>query len=140
MSNSPIRIVLVDDHKIVRDSWRLLLENNPRFNIIADFDNGRDAIQHAKDHVPDIMLLDINMAPLNGFDVTETVTRNSPAVKIIALSVNNQPRYAVRMLALGAKGYLTKTSSLEEINHAILEVHRGETYVCNEIRPHMPGE
>jgi DNA-binding NarL/FixJ family response regulator len=139
MSSSPIRIVLVDDHKIVRDSWRIVLENNPQFSVIADCDNGHDAIRHAEVHNPDIMIVDINMSPVNGFDVTETVVRNNPHIKVIALSVNNQPRYADRMMALGAKGYLTKTSSLEEINHGIMEVFRGATYICQEIRQNMNG-
>jgi two-component system, NarL family, invasion response regulator UvrY len=139
MSNAPIRIILVDDHKLVRQSWKMLLESNPRFQIIADFDNGESAIKDARQSVPDIMLVDINMSPVNGFAVTERVMETTPSIKIIGLSVNNQPKYAVKMMALGAKGYLTKTSSLEEINHGIMEVHRGELYICEEVRKNMPS-
>jgi two-component system, NarL family, invasion response regulator UvrY len=138
MSNSPIRIILVDDHKLVRQSWKMLLENNPRFQIIADFDNGESAIKEARQLVPDIMLVDINMTPVNGFAVTERIMETTPSIKIIGLSVNNQPKYAIKMMGLGAKGYLTKTSSLEEINHGIMKVHKGELYICEEVRKNMP--
>jgi two-component system, NarL family, invasion response regulator UvrY len=139
MSNEPIRIMLVDDHKIVRKSWKSLLENNPRFTVIADCDNGQSAIEQAEQLIPDIMLVDINMSPLNGFAVTERIMETTPSIKIIGLSVNNQPKYAVRMVELGARGYLTKTSSLEEINHGIMEVHRGEFYICEEVTRNMPA-
>lgn len=139
MNNDPIRIILVDDHKIVRESWKTLLENNPRFRIIADCGNGEAAIQYAQELVPDIMLVDINMSPLNGFTVTERVLETTPSIKIIGLSVNNQPKYAIKMIELGAKGYLTKTSSLEEINRGILQVYNGEFYICEEIRRYMPS-
>ena len=139
MNKEPIRIMLVDDHKIVRKSWKNLLENNPRFQVIADCDNGQTAIEQAEELIPDIMLVDINMSPLNGFTVTERVLETNPAIKIIGLSVNNQPKYAIKMVELGARGYLTKTSSLEEINHGILEVHKGEFYICEEVTRNMPA-
>lgn len=133
-----IRIILVDDHKLVRKSWKTLLENNPRFQVVADCDNGHSAIEQAEEFVPDIMLIDINMSPLNGFMVTERVLEKNPRIKIIGLSVNNQAKYANKMVALGARGYLTKTSPLDEINHGILEVHDGNLYICEEVKKHMP--
>lgn len=138
MNNAPIRIILVDDHKIVRDTWKSLLGFNPLFTVVADCDNGHCAIEKAKELLPDIMLVDINMSPLNGFDVTEMLKEAVPSVKVIGLSVNNQPRYALQMVKLGAKGYFTKTSPLEEIHHGILEVHKGECYICEEVKKHMP--
>lgn len=138
MSNDPIRIILVDDHKLVRESWKILLESNPRFRVIADYENGHSAIEDAERLTPDVMLVDINMSPMNGFTVTEQILELLPSIKIIGLSVNNQPKYAVRMIELGARGYLTKTSPLEEINHGILEVYSGEFYICDEVRRQMP--
>ena len=140
MPTGLIRIMLVDDHRIVRESWKLLLENNPRFQIIAECDNGQQAIHKAIELLPDIILVDVNMSPHNGFMVTESVARSAPSVRVIGLSVNNQPKYATKMLELGARGYLTKTSSLEEINHGIMEVYRGEVYICHEVKSKMkPG-
>ncbi|MEO7983674.1 MAG: response regulator transcription factor [Bacteroidota bacterium] len=138
MNNDPIRIMLVDDHKIVRKSWKSLLENNPRFQVVADCENGQEAIETAAELLPDIILVDINMTPLNGFAVAERVIEKSPSIKVIGLSVNNQPKYAAKMIGLGARGYLTKTSSLEEINHGILEVYRGQVYICKEVTKDMP--
>jgi len=138
MSNKKIRIILVDDHEIVRQSWKMLLENNPLFEVIADCDTGFDAIRLARELVPDILLVDINMSPLSGFAVTERVVEAVPTVKIIGLSVSDQPKYATRMLELGAKGYLTKTSSLEEINQGILEVYQGGQFICEEVARNMP--
>ena len=137
MSSTQIRIILVDDHKMIRESWRSLLENNSLFKVIADCDNGLSAIGQAKELIPDIMLVDINMTPENGFDVARQLARELPAIKVIGLSVNNQPKYAVRMIELGAKGYLTKTSSLEEITHGITEVYKGNNYICEEVRKNM---
>lgn len=140
MLNERIRIMLVDDHKIVRESWKLLLQHHPQFEIVGESDNGQHAVAQAISLQPDIMLVDVNMSPLNGFNVTESVGKAAPRVKVIGLSVNNQPKYATKMLELGAKGYLTKTSPLEEINHGILEVYKGATYICTEVRNKMtPG-
>lgn len=140
MNSAQIRIIIVDDHKMIRESWKTLLENNPRFKVIADCDNGLTALGQASELMPDIMLVDINMSPENGFEVARHVNLEFPSIKVIGLSVNNQPKYAVRMLELGARGYLTKTTSLEEINHGINEVHNGNVYICEEVRKFMPSE
>lgn len=116
----------------------MLLENNPQMEVVADCANGAEAIRSAREYHPDIMLVDINMHPMNGFEVTRQVTLELPAIRIIGMSVNNQPKYASRMLELGAKGYLTKTSPLEEIQHGIREVFNGREYICEEVRKHLP--
>lgn len=138
MSTAEIRIILADDHKLIRESWRGLLENNPRFKVIADCNNGEDAVRYTRQLLPDILLVDINMSPESGFEVTRQVTEKFPTVRVIGLSVNNEPRYAIKMVKLGARGYLTKTSSLEEIKHGITEVHNGHTYICEEVRKYIP--
>ncbi len=139
MSSTPISIILVDDHKLVRQLWVDLLQNNPMFNVLADFATGEEAIQKTKELKPDILIVDINMSPTNGFAVTEQVTKDSPSIKIIGLSVNNQPKYALRMLELGAKGYFTKTSSFKEISNGIVEVFNGNTYICEEVKKLIPS-
>jgi two-component system invasion response regulator UvrY len=134
MTSSPIRIILVDDHKIVRESWSLLLGYDKRFAIIHECDNGHEAIEQALSLLPDILLVDINMYPSNGFEVTKKVLQANPAAKIIGISVNNQPSYSNRMLEIGGMGFITKGSPFEEVTHAIIEVHKGNQYVCNEIK------
>jgi len=129
-----IRIIIVDDHQLVLDSWKDLLEKNPRFKVVAGCLDGHEAIDKTIKLAPDIILVDITMKPLTGFQVAEQINEKMPAVKIIGMSVNNQPNYANKMMEMGARGYLTKTSTLEEINHAIIEIYEGRYYVCEEIR------
>jgi DNA-binding NarL/FixJ family response regulator len=136
----PIRIILVDDHQLMRESWKMILEHNPRFEVIADCENGLSAIEQAGKLRPEIMLIDINMSPMNGFDVTENILKKYPDIKVIGMSVNNQPVYAIRMMKSGAWGYLTKTSSTDEITDGILQVYEGRKYICNEIKKNMPPE
>ena len=132
-----IRIILVDDHKIVRDSWSMLLRQTPGFSLISECENGIEAIEKAQQLLPDIMLIDINMPSLNGFDTTRMITEKVPSVKIIGISINNQPNFAVKMIASGAKGYITKGSPLPEIIKAIKEVYEGREYICHEIKNQM---
>ncbi len=133
MSADPIRIILVDDHHVILTSWKTLLETSPCLKVIAECDNGEIAIREAERLIPDIMLVDIKMTPLNGFEITERLLQKIPSIKIIGISVNNQPHYASKMLEFGARGFLTKTSTLEEIHHAIREVQQGNYYICEEI-------
>jgi two-component system invasion response regulator UvrY len=130
---SPIRIILVDDHKLAREAWKMLLGYEPTLDVIAECSNGEDAIARARELKPDIMLVDINMTPVNGFQVTQRVLADNPDAKIIGISVNNHPSYANRMIEFGAKGFVTKGSPFNEIVHAIEEVHKGEIYLCKEI-------
>jgi two-component system, NarL family, invasion response regulator UvrY len=129
-----IRIILVDDHQAIRQSWKFFLEKDERFIVVAQCGNGKEAIEQAHLLLPDIMLMDINMNILNGFDATEKITEKLPSVKIIGLSVNNHPGYADKMIGLGAKGFVTKSSPFSELTTAILKVHAGENYICDEIK------
>jgi DNA-binding NarL/FixJ family response regulator len=132
-----IRIILVDDHDLVRESWKLLLSRHPGFYIIGDHSKGQAAIEQVLETRPDILLVDINMTPTNGFEVTEKVVSLSPATRVIAISVNNQPRYANRIFELGGSGYITKTSSMQEIHFGIKEVFEGRKYICEEVKKSM---
>ena len=136
--NSPqIRIMLVDDHELVRGSWKLLLKQNSRFSVIAECKNGAEAIDEVHRLAPDIVLMDINMSPVNGLEATERITQKNPSARIIGLSINSQPIYARKMMKAGAFGYVTKNSTLQEMTHAIIEVHNGRQYICEEVREKM---
>jgi DNA-binding NarL/FixJ family response regulator len=132
-----IRLVIVDDHDLMRETWKMILQRHPQITVIAECASGEEAIKCAEDENPDIMLMDINMSPVNGFEATRKIARSRPAVKIIGLSINNQPSYARNMLQLGAKGYVTKNSSSEEMLEAIFAVYKGEVYICKEIKEKM---
>jgi len=138
MVTDPIRIIVVDDHKLARESISLLLGSDERFSVIQSCSNGHDAIQQGRQLCPDIMLVDINMDPVDGFTVAEQVLETNPSIKIIGISVNNTVQYAYRMLTIGARGFVTKGSSLDEVIHAIMEVHNGRKFVSSDLRGTLP--
>lgn len=129
-----ITILLVDDHRLIRDSWSFILNSDSRFQVIGETSSGEEAIEMAKSKKPDIVLMDVNMTPLNGFDATKQIRRSSPDSKVIGVSMHSMPAYAKRMLQLGAMGYVTKNSSREEMIHAIIEVKSGRKYICDEVK------
>jgi DNA-binding NarL/FixJ family response regulator len=134
-----IRLVIVDDHKMMRETWKMILQQDPRIDVIAECASGAEAIQCAEKEEPDVILMDINMSPVNGFEATQKINHAHPEIKIIGLSINNQPAYVRHMLQLGAKGYMTKNSSPEEMLKAIETVCNGGTYICKEIRDQITG-
>jgi two-component system, NarL family, invasion response regulator UvrY len=140
MEHSKIRLVLVDDHQMVRETWKLILQQDHRIDIIAECSSGAEAIEIANELLPDIILMDINMFPVNGFEATRKIVRSCPDVKIIGVSVNDQPGYARNMIQLGAKGFVTKNTSQQEMIDAILEVFKGRTFICKELRDKMNSE
>ena len=132
-----IRLVIVDDHDMMRETWKMILQRHPRITIINECASGEEAIKSAEADNPDIMLMDINMSPVNGFEATRKICRAFPTVKIIGLSINNQPSYARNLIQLGAKGYVTKNSSSEEVFKAIFTVWDGGVYICKEVKDKM---
>lgn len=129
-----ITILLVDDHKLIRDSWSFILNSDPRFQVVGETSSGQEAIEIAREKRPNIVLMDVNMSPVNGFDATKQIHKISPESKIIAVSMHTMPAYAKRMLQLGAMGYVTKNSSKEEMIGAIIEVRNGKKYICEEVK------
>ncbi len=137
MKQAPIKVIIADDHQMVRETWKMLLQKDERITVVAEGASGADAINLAAVHLPDVILMDINMSPVNGFEATRKIVKSHPNIKIIGVSINNQPSYARNIMNLGAKGYVTKNSSREEMIEAILQVHSGKTFICNEVRVKM---
>lgn len=129
-----VSIMIVDDHTLIRETWSFLLGKNENFEVVAECGNGERAIELARDKRPDVVLLDINMAPMSGFDVLKMIRKYSPSSKIIGVSMHSQPAYAKKMLRLGAKGYVTKNSPRNEMMLAITEVSNNHVYVCQEVK------
>ena len=140
MQHGPVRVVIVDDHQMVRETWKMILQRDERIDIIGECASGEEAMQAAESLNPDVMLMDVNMSPINGFEATRKIAKSHPHVKIIGVSIQNQPSYARNMIQLGAKGYVTKNSPRDEMVHAILEVQKGFTFVCKEIKDRMTEE
>ena len=133
-SSEKVTIIIVDDHKLIRETWSFVLGNDPRFEVLGDYGDPETAIEMAKKLQPNVVLMDINMTPISGFDATGQIRRYSPNSKVIGVSMHSQPAYARKMLQVGAHGYVTKNSSKDEMVKAILEVDKGNRYVCEEIR------
>jgi DNA-binding NarL/FixJ family response regulator len=131
---SKITILLVDDHKLIRDSWSFILNSDPRFDVIGEKSNGEEAINFSRENKPDIVLMDVNMVPMSGFEAAKQIRKVSPNSKIVGVSMHSMPAYAKKMLQLGALGYITKNSSKEEMIHAINEVYAGNKYICEEVK------
>jgi DNA-binding NarL/FixJ family response regulator len=126
--------MIVDDHTLIRETWSFLLGKNENFDVVAECGDGERAIELARDKRPDVVLLDINMAPMSGFDVLKMIRKYSPGSKIIGVSMHSQPAYAKKMLRLGAKGYVTKNSPRQEMLEAIAEVSNNRVFICQEVK------
>ncbi len=129
-----ITIMLVDDHKLIRESWAFILSSDSRFKVVGESGNADDAVKIAKTEKPRIVLMDINMTPIDGFEATKMVRKWSPDSKVIGISMHSMPTYAKKMMQLGAMGYITKNSSKDELMAAIVEVDGGKKYVCEEVK------
>ena len=128
-----ITILIVDDNNFMRETLKFLISRVSHFKLVGEATSGQEAIQLVQEISPDIILLDINMSPINGFEATRKILKQNPLTKIIGLSVHKQPSYAKNILQLGAKGYLTKSSPHKEIIEAINKVYEGKEYVCSEL-------
>ena len=127
-------MLIADDHKLIRETWSYILNSDPRFQVIAECGDSEQAVEMTKLKRPHIVLMDINIMPISGFEATERIKRVSPTTKVIGVSMHSQPAYAKRMLQIGAKGYVTKNSSKAERIRANLEVNEGSKYICEEIK------
>lgn len=131
---SKISVLLVDDHKLIRESWNLLLSTDDRFEIVGETSDVEQATAVAASRKPQVVLMDINMTPVNGFEATKQVLKQSPHSQVIGVSMHSMPAYARRMFQVGARGYVTKNSSKDELFQAIEEVVAGNKYICEEIK------
>ncbi len=124
-----LKILLADDHKIVRDGLKSLINKEVSMEVIGEADNGRKTVQLARDLEPEIIIMDISMPDLNGIEATRQIVADSPDVKIIALSMHSDKRYVKGILSAGASGYLLKDSAFEELVEAIRTVDTGRFYL-----------
>lgn len=130
------RILLADDHTLVRAGLRSLLSLMPGVDVVAEAANGREAVQLAAELRPDVVLMDINMPELNGLDAAERITKDVPGVRVIILSMFGNEQYVEQALRSGASGYLLKDADARELELAIKAVTRGETYLSPAAATH----
>ncbi len=135
-----ITIAIVDDHILMRELWTTMFADETEMEVTGESGNLIEAIEMIKLKKPNIVLLDINLGQESGFDGVVKIIQISPRTRIIAISMHNQAIYAKKMLQLGAKAYVTKNSSRDELFKAIKEVMKGKVYVCAEIRGILPKQ
>lgn len=142
-----IRLVLTDDHKIIRDGVKSLLADVDEFNVVGETSNGHDLLQLLAETEVDVLLLDINMPDMDGYQTATQVIERYPDSKILVLSMLEHENYINKMLDIGALGYILKNTGREELIYAIQTVAQGKPYVSTEITMsllqkmrHFPGE
>jgi two-component system, NarL family, invasion response regulator UvrY len=128
-----INVLIVDDHELVRMGIRHVLDNCPEINVIAESENGESALKQVKEHNPDVVLLDMKMPGMDGWEVTRRLKKVNPEINIIVLTAATTDPLPARLLQLGARGYLTKESAADDMLEAIRKVSRGERYLSAEI-------
>jgi DNA-binding NarL/FixJ family response regulator len=128
-----VKVLIADDHQIVRESLRALLEKEPGITVVGEAGEGRTALRLARELVPDIIIMDVAMPDLNGIEATRQVVAEFPEIKVIALSMHNDRRFVLNMLKAGAKGYLLKDCASQQLIKAIRLVSINKTYISHEI-------
>ena len=128
-----INILLADDHTIVRDGLRALLEANPEIKVIGDAANGIQVVSQAKELQPDVVIMDISMPELNGIDATRQILESSPKICVIILSMLGTADHVFHALQVGARGFLLKESAGREVMEAVQAVYSGDMYFSNPI-------
>lgn len=129
----PIKILLADDHQILREGLRRMIEKEPDMEVVGEADDGRSIVKMAKKLVPDIVLMDITMPDLNGMDATRQIVSEVPGVKVLALSMHQENKYVTGMLEAGAMGYLLKGCTFQELVTAMRSVMNKNVYLSPKI-------
>lgn len=128
-----IRILLADDHAIVRECLRSLLEKQPDMEIICEAEDGRSAVERTREMLPEVVIMDITMPNLNGIDATHQIINEFPQTKVISLSIHSNQRFVAEMLRAGATGCVLKECVPDELVQAIRTVTQGKTYLSPKI-------
>ncbi len=132
-----IRVLLVDDHQLVRSGIRRILDDAGDISVVGEAGSGEEAIQMARECAPDVVLMDVNMPGIGGLEATRKLLRVNEVLKIIALTIHIEEPYPSRLMEAGAMGYLTKGCGVEEIIKAIHSVNKGERYIGADIARQM---
>lgn len=128
-----IRVVLADDHQIIRDGLRALVDQQDGMHVVADAESGRRAVELADELRPQVVIMDVSMPDLNGIEATRRIVGATPTVKVVGLSMHRDKRFIVEMLKAGASGYLLKDCAFDELAQAIHTVMRGQIYLSPAI-------
>jgi len=133
MNAMTIKIMLVEDHAILRAGLQSLIERQTDLEIVGQAENGRMAVDLAAELDPDVVIMDVNMPDMNGIEATRLIRRANPDTKVIALSAFDKPDFVMGMVRAGASGYLLKDNLFEDLVRAIHSVVQGQSYLCAEV-------
>ncbi len=128
-----LRVLLVDDHEIMRQGLRLLLEKNSDMEVVGEANDGLKAIELAKELKPDVVVMDVNMPGVDGADATRQIVSSQPNIRIVALSMHSKKGFVIEMLKAGASGYVLKENAFSELVNAITTVMGNEIYLSSKI-------
>jgi len=127
--NSTTKVMLVDDHAVVRMGFRLLLDGSPDIQVVAEAESGEDAVRRYAEVKPDVVVLDLSMPGIGGLEALSRILAREPGARVLVLTAHEDVMHAKRVLKAGALGYLSKRSAAEELIRAIRQVHAGRTYL-----------
>jgi len=133
MEMATIRILLADDHTVVRDGLRALVEKQPDMAVVGEAADGRDTIRMAEEQTPDVIIMDIAMPNMNGIEATRRITASNPQTAVLILSMHQDESYVLRSLKAGARGYLLKESVRSDIIEAIRAVSQGRSFLTRKV-------
>lgn len=125
----PIRVLIADDHTIVRQGIRVLLQAEPDLDVVGEAEDGRQAVQLARDLQPDVVVMDLSMPGMDGMEATRVIKHTVPQVQILALTMHESDEYFFRVLQAGALGYVLKRAAAGDLLHAVRAVARGEVFL-----------
>src|SRR5512140_3161210 len=134
MESMPIRILLADDHTVVRDGLRALLEKQSDMVVVAEAADGRDSVLMAEEQLPDVVVMDIAMPNMNGIEATRRILAACPKTAVVILSMHQDESYVLRSLKAGAKGYLLKDSLRSDVIEAVRSVAQGRSFLTRKVR------
>ncbi len=132
-----IRLILCDDHRLVRAGLRRVLEDTDGMEVLAEASNGEEAMQMAREMSPDVMLMDVNMPGIGGLEATRRILQRNPKIRIIAVSMYVDEPYPSRLLSAGARGYISKDAAADEVVAAIRRVAEGGIYVAASVASNL---
>jgi two-component system response regulator NreC len=137
---APIRLMLVDDHEIVRTGLRMMLEAEPDLEIVAEAESGEEALRHVGQCTPDVVIMDVGLPGMGGVETTRVMRDRYPDIPILALTIHEDERYFFQMLDAGAAGYLPKRAAPTDLVNAIHTVHQGHVYLYPSLATALVGD
>lgn len=135
-----IKLFLVDDHRMVIDMWASMLAADPKFEIVGTSLDAEKALEEIKIKLPNVVLLDITLPGISGIDLAKSLREKVPTAKILGVSMHTNIILIKQMLMSGASGYVSKTSSFDEMKTAILSVNEGQRYICRDVKDYITNQ